>query len=58
MDIPYARKKTIQQATSSQHAQSAEHCVPTLMPGKTKANIRIEGKDKRQIASLPTLNCP
>jgi hypothetical protein len=59
MDNPQCQKKeTIQQGTFSQHTQSAEPCVPTAIPGKTKATIRIKGKDKREIASLPTATCP
>jgi hypothetical protein len=33
-------------------------CVPTAIPGKTKANCRNKGKNKRQIASLPAPTCP
>jgi hypothetical protein len=45
----------IHQASPTQHTQSTNvfACNPTAIPGKTKANLRSKGKDKRQIASLP-----
>jgi hypothetical protein len=32
-------------------------CVPTTIPGQTKANSRSKGKDERQINFLPTPIC-
>jgi hypothetical protein len=53
-DIPNARK-SIQQATPT---HSTKPCVSMTIPGKAKANILSKGKDKKQIASLPTPICP
>jgi hypothetical protein len=45
MDIPTARKKeTTQQATSSQHTQSAEPCVPAPIPEETKPTSESRGR--------------
>jgi hypothetical protein len=32
--------------------------ISLTIPGMTNANLRNKGKDKRQIASLPTPFCP
>jgi len=41
-------------ARTSQHTHSTKPCVPKAILGKTKANLRSKGKNKRQIAFLPT----
>jgi hypothetical protein len=53
MDIPNARKKKLY---SKLHLQPTKCCVPTAIPGETKA--RNKRNNKRQIASLPTPTCP
>jgi hypothetical protein len=59
MNIPNARKmKLYNKLPSTQYTQSTKPCVPTAIPGKTKANSRSTGKNKRQIASLCTPTCP
>jgi hypothetical protein len=53
MDIPNARRKKLYSKLQL-HCVYCLPCVPTAIPGKTKANCRSKGKNKRQIASLPT----
>jgi len=56
MDIPNARKRKLYSHLHSIH--TLQNCVPTAILGKTQANLRSKGKNKRQIASLshPTLS--
>jgi hypothetical protein len=59
MDISNARSRKLYGKLHLHSIHSLQNLVsPTAIPGKTKANIRIKGKDKRQIASLPTPTCP
>jgi hypothetical protein len=51
MDIPNARRKKLYRKLH-QYTYTSKPCVPTAIPGKTKANCRSKGKNKRQIASL------
>jgi hypothetical protein len=55
MDVANAKKEgTIQQASPAQHTQSTKPCVPTTILGNPNANLRRKGKNKKQIAFLPT----
>jgi hypothetical protein len=61
MDIPNARKKKERNYTASS-TYTVSTVFKTLCPNgdpwKDKANRRSKGKNKRQIASLPTPSCP
>jgi hypothetical protein len=55
LDIPNARKKKLYSKLHLHSIHSLQNLVSQLtIPGKTKANCRSKGKNKRQIASLPT----
>jgi hypothetical protein len=58
MDIPNARKRNYTASSTytvyTVYTQSTKPCVPMAIPGKTKAYCRSKGKNKRQMASLPT----
>jgi hypothetical protein len=52
--FPMSEQTNTRQASIIQHTQSTGPFVPTTILGKTKANLRSRGMDKRQISSLPT----
>jgi hypothetical protein len=59
MDISNARKiETLQQAPATQYTRSTKPCVSAAIPGKTKANRRSKGNNKRQVVFLPIPICP
>jgi hypothetical protein len=58
MEFIMLEKRIQPQASLTQHTQSTKPYISTVVPGKTKANLRNKGKDKRHIVSLSTPICP